>query len=94
MILTAGLQLLSNLLSAPLCRTFHLSDSLSDGSIAMPSLLSLPYERKERERDRERVRERERVCQPLQGPLLEISTAFGLGFVIQGWTVDPGEDRE
>ena len=34
------------------------------------------------------------VCQPSQGPLLEISTEFGLGFVIQGWTVDPGEDRE
>lgn len=27
------------------------------------------------------------------GPLLEIPTEFGLVFVIQGWIVDPGEDR-
>lgn len=33
------------------------------------------------------------VCQPSQGPLCEIPTEFELGFVIQGWTVDPGEDR-
>lgn len=44
LILTAGLQILPNLLPAPLCETFHLSDSLSTRSTAVPSLLSLLQE--------------------------------------------------
>lgn len=44
LILTDGLEILSNLLSAPLCGTFHLADFLSTGSTAVPSLLSLVQE--------------------------------------------------